>query len=114
MERHMLTDVVEELSKKSEEDKITLDKTYIQMSKKVKRLYGKPIEDPEVQEMIKTYIEESLAFLGEDLMQKLADTNMEELDIQEIENMTPSPFTEEEQQWINQAMEFYMKQEELE
>ena len=114
MERHMLTDVVEELSKKSEEDKITLDKTYIQMSKKVKRLYGKPVEDPEVQEMIKTYIEASLAFLGEDLMQKLADTNMEELDIQEIENMTPSPFTEEEQQWINQAMEFYMKQEELE
>lgn len=38
MNRHMLTDVVEELSKKSEEDKISLDKTSIQLSKEVKQL----------------------------------------------------------------------------
>ncbi|MEQ2527341.1 MerR family transcriptional regulator [Bacillaceae bacterium CLA-AA-H227] len=114
MESHMLTEVVEELTKKPEEDKIALDKTFIHLSKEVKQLYGKSVDDPKVQGMIKTYLEASFSFLGEDLIQKLADTNIEELDIQELENMTPSPFTEDEQNWLNQAMEFYMKQEELE
>ncbi|RTR29135.1 MerR family transcriptional regulator [Robertmurraya yapensis] len=114
MESHMLTEVVEELTKKPEEDKIALDKTFIHLSKEVKQLYGKSVDDPKVQGMIKTYLEASFSFLGEDLIQKLADTNIEELDIQELENMAPSPFTEDEQNWLNQAMEFYMKQEELE
>lgn len=82
---------------------------------KVKQLYGKPVEDPKVQQMIKNYVEEFFSFLGEDLMQKLADTNIEgELDIQELENMTPSPFTEDEQKWFDQAIEYYIQQEEME
>ncbi|AJG95104.1 MerR family transcriptional regulator [Bacillus anthracis] len=113
-ERHKLTDIVEEISKKSEEDKIALDKTFIQLSKKVKQLYGKPVEDSKVQEMIKEYIEESFSFLNEDLIQKLANTSVEELDMQELENMIPSPFAEDEQKWLNEAMEYYMKQVETE
>lgn len=112
MERHMLADVMEELSNKTEEEKITLDQTFIQLAKEVKQLYGKPVEDPKVQEMIKTYIEASFKFLGDDLMERLAETNVEELDVQELENMT-SPFTEDEQDWLNQAMEYYMKQIEI-
>ncbi|MEK5520827.1 MULTISPECIES: MerR family transcriptional regulator [Heyndrickxia] len=113
MERHMLADVMEELSNKTEEEKITLDQTFIQLAKEVKQLYGKPVEDLKVQEMIKTYIEASFKFLGDDLMERLAETNVEELDVQELENMT-SPFTEDEQDWLNQAMEYYMKQTESE
>ncbi|PEP22642.1 MerR family transcriptional regulator [Bacillus wiedmannii] len=114
MERHRLPNIMEELSKKSEEDKINLDKTLIQLSKKVKQLYGKPVENPKVQEMIKDYIEASISFLGEDLMQKLANTSVEELDIQELENRIPSPFTEDEQKWLNRAMEYYTEQVEME
>ncbi|MCU4921094.1 MerR family transcriptional regulator [Bacillus cereus] len=113
MKRHELTNIVEELSKKSEEDKAALDKTFIQLSKKVKQLYGKPVEDSKVQEMIKEYIEESFSFLSEDLIQKLANTSVEELDMQELENMIPSPFTEDEQKWLNEAMEYYVKQVEM-
>ncbi|ARZ63157.1 MULTISPECIES: MerR family transcriptional regulator [Bacillus cereus group] len=113
-ERHKLTDIVEEISKKSEEDKIALDQTFIQLSKKVKQLYGKPVEDSKVQEMIKEYIEESFSFLNEDLIQKLANTSVEELDMQELENMIPSPFAEDEQKWLNEAMEYYVKQVEME
>lgn len=113
MERHMLADVMEELSNKTEEEKITLDQTFIQLAKEVKQLYGKPVEDLKVQEMIKTYIEASFKFLGDNLMERLAETNVEELDVQELENMT-SPFTEDEQDWLNQAMEYYMKQTESE
>lgn len=114
MKRHELTDIVEELSKKREKDKIALDKTFIHLSKKVKQLYGKPVEDSKVQEMIKEYIEESFSFLNEDLIQKLANTSVEELDMQELENMIPSPFAEDEQKWLNEAMEYYMKQVEME
>ncbi|MEB1808804.1 MAG: MerR family transcriptional regulator [Bacillaceae bacterium] len=113
MERQMLTDVAEELSKKSEEDKIALDKTFIQLSKKVKQLFGKPVEDLEVQAMVKDYLEASFAFLGEEVMQKLADADVEELDLQEIENTT-SPFTDDEQKWLNEAMEYHVKQVEQE
>lgn len=84
------------------------------MTKEVKQLYGKPVEDPKIQEMIKKYLEASFAFLGEDLVEKLADADVEEMDIQELEDMAPSPFTEDEQKWLNQAMEYYMKQTELE
>ena len=113
MHRHMLTDVVEELSKKSEEDKIALDKTFLQLSKEVKQLYGKPVADPQLQILIKSYMEAIFSFLGEDLMIKLANTNIEELDIEELEKLTPSPFTEDEQKWLNRAMEFCMEQEEI-
>ncbi len=80
MERHKLTDVVEVLSKKSVEESIDLDTTFVQLSKRVKQLYGKPIGDTEVQE---------------------------------LEDMTPSPFTESEQQWLIQAINYYMEQPEI-
>ncbi|MEK4029845.1 MerR family transcriptional regulator [Pseudobacillus sp. FSL P4-0506] len=112
MERHKLTEVVEELTMKTEEEKTTLDQTFVQMAKEVKKLYGQSVEDPKVQNMIREYIEASFEFLGEELIQKLADVDMEELDIQELEEMSPSPFTEDEQKWLNQAMEYYMKQTE--
>jgi len=112
MERHNLTDVAKELSKKSEEDKIALDKLNIKVYKEVKKLYGKSLDDSEVQLMIHDYLEGTFSFLGEELMQKLADTNVEEVEIQEMEDIT-SPFTEEEQEWFNQALEYYMKHTEM-
>ena len=114
MEQPMLTEVVEGLSKKTEEEKATLDQTFIQFAKEVKQHYGKPVEDLKVQEMIKSYLEASFMFFGEDLMKKLAEVDVKKLDIQDFEDMTPSPFTEDEQKWLNQAMEYYMKQTELE
>lgn len=49
--------------------------------------------------MIKNYVKASFSFLGENLMKKLADSNIEELDIQELENI-PSSFAENEQKWL--------------
>ncbi|WP_026690362.1 MerR family transcriptional regulator [Alteribacter aurantiacus] len=110
MEQHRLTDVAKEIEKKPVDDKLALDQTFIQLSKNVKQLYGKPVDDPNVQAAVKDYLEASFAFFGEDLMQKLADTEMEEQDIQQLENMAPSPFTEEEQIWLTEAMDYYVKQ----
>lgn len=112
MERHMLTDIVEALSEKSEEEKMISDRIFIQLSKKVKELYGTPVEDMQVQVMVKEYFEASFSFLGEDMLQQLADVNMEELNVQELEDLMPSPFTVDEQMWLHQAMEYYMHQQE--
>ena len=114
LEVHHLSDVVQGLTKKSEEEKLALDQTFIELNRQVKQLYGKPIDNPRVQEMIKAYLEASFAFLGEEMIQKLADAKTEEHEIQELEKLAPSPFTEMEQVWLSQAIEFYMKQAELE
>lgn len=113
MERHMLSDVVEGLSKKSEEDKETSDKIFVQLSQSVKKLYGKPVEDVQVQKMLKDYFEASFAFLGEDVLKQLAHVNMEELNVQELEDMAHSPFTANEQAWLHQAMEYYIQHEKV-
>jgi len=114
LERHELTDVVEELSNKSVEESIRLDEVFVQLSKKVKQLHGQPIDDPDVQEMVESYLEATTSFLGEDLMQELANVSVEEMDRRELKDMTPSPFTEKEQKWLIQAIEYYMEQPETE
>ncbi len=112
MERHELTDFAEVLSKKVEES-VNLEKTFVQLSKKVNQLYGKPIEDPEVQEMAESYIGATISYLGEDLMQKLANVHVEEQDLQELKDITPSPFTETEENWLIQVIEYYMEKLEI-
>ncbi|KAB8130296.1 MerR family transcriptional regulator [Gracilibacillus oryzae] len=109
LEKHHLKEVVEGLSQKTVEENITLDQTFVQMTKKVRRLYGKPIEDMEVQAMVESYIEETLSFLGEDLMQVIVNVHLEEQELQDLEDMTPSPFTEREQKWLIQAIDYYME-----
>lgn len=64
MEQPMLTEIVEELSKKTDEEKAVLDQTFIQFAKEVKQHYGKPVENLKVQEMIKSYLEASFMFWG--------------------------------------------------
>lgn len=114
LERHNLKEVTENLKARSEEELIELDKSFVELNKRVKELYGRRVEDAEVQNMIEQYINSTFAFLGEELMQKLADANVEEMEIQEIEQLTPSPFTDEEQTWLNEAMEYYMNKVEEE
>lgn len=112
MERHKLTDFVEELSRKVE-GSVNLEKTFVQLSKKVNQLYGKPIEDPEVKEMAESYIEATILYLGEGLMQKLSNVNIEEQNLQELKDITPSPFTETEEKWLIQVIEYYMEKSEI-
>ncbi|KYG33395.1 MerR family transcriptional regulator [Alkalihalobacillus trypoxylicola] len=113
MQRQELTDVAKDLSMKSEEEKLTIDKIILQLSNEVKQLYGQPFEDPKVQAMVKAYVEASYSFVGEDSSEKLANIHLENLDIEELRIMAPSPFTEDEEKWLNQAMELYMKKEVL-
>lgn len=114
MDQHELTEVMEVLSGRSEEEKMALDQMFITFYKGVKQLYGSPVDDPKVTEMLESYFRNTFSFLGEDLIHRLADANVEETDIQEFENISPFPFTEEEKKWLNEAMEYYVKEAEQE
>jgi DNA-binding transcriptional MerR regulator len=112
IDQHELTDVMKALSEKSEEEKNTLNQNFVQLSKELKQLYGKPVDDPKVQKMVAAYLEAAFSFLGEDLIHQLAEADVEEAELQEFEGMMPSPFTEDEQKWLDQAMGYYVKQAE--
>ncbi|PLR86556.1 MerR family transcriptional regulator [Bacillus canaveralius] len=113
LEKHMPQDVVNRLYNKTEEDKVILDKEFIQLSKEVKRLAGKPVDDPEVQDLIEKHMKATVEYIGEDAMQAFA--GIETADAEELEKMVmiPSPYTKEEEDWLNQAMEYYMIQNNL-
>lgn len=85
-----------------------LDKEFIQLSNEVKRLIGRPVHTPEVQELMDKHMKTTLKFVGEEAMYAIRD--IEELEKEKLENMTPSPYTKEEEEWLNQAMEYYMIQ----
>ncbi|QED46703.1 MerR family transcriptional regulator [Cytobacillus dafuensis] len=108
LEQRTTKDVVDYLYNKSEDDVLSLDKEYIHLSKKVKELVGLPIEDPQVQELIEQYMKATLDFIGEEAMHALAEMDLSEAD--KLQEMMPSPFTKEEEDWLNQAMDYYMVQ----
>ncbi|MCH1624861.1 MerR family transcriptional regulator [Ferdinandcohnia quinoae] len=108
LEQHTTEEVIEHLFNKTEEDKLALDKEFIQFSKEVKRLVGRPFDDPEVQAMVDKQMKMTLSFVGDEAMYAFAD--LESIDTDELEKMAPSPYTKEEEEWLNQAMEHYMIQ----
>jgi hypothetical protein len=106
LEERAPKEVVDQLLNKSEEEKLGLDKAYVQLSKEVKRLFGKPFDDPEVQKLIMDYMKATMEFVGEEAIQAF-----QQMDVQESEQLVeqyPSPFTPEEEAWLNQAMEYCM------
>src|SRR5699024_11436175 len=76
-------------------------------------LHGQQVEEPQVQKMVESYIEATTSFRGVDLMKELANVDVEEMERQKLEDMTPSPFTDKEQKWLLQAIEYYIKQSEI-
>lgn len=111
LQQHMSKEVVDQLFNKPEEELVALDKEYIELCKKVKQLMGKPVHDPDVQELVFTHIKSSLDFVGEDTMRELG--RLEITKAEQLENKFPSPFTKEEEEWLQQAMVYYMTHHEM-
>ncbi|HEK9100623.1 MerR family transcriptional regulator [Bacillus pfraonensis] len=107
LEEYMDKEVVDRLYDKSEEEMVALDKEFIELSKEVKRLFGKPAHDLEVQKLVDQHMKATLAYVGEEALYSFGTLeNMEE----QYEQMIPSPYTAEEEDWLNRAMEYYMMQ----
>ena len=93
------------LYNKSEEERIALDKEFVRLAKEVKRLFGRQIEDSEVQKLVDEHMKATLKYVGEETMYSLGKLeNVEE----QYNNMMPSSYKEEEETWLNEAMEYYM------
>ncbi|MFV0940391.1 MerR family transcriptional regulator [Bacillus thuringiensis] len=105
LEGYVSKDFADGLYNKSEEESIALDKEFVRLSKEVKRLFGRQIEDSEVQKLVDEHMKATLKYVGEETMYSLGKLeNVEE----QYNNMMPSPYTEEEEAWLNEAMEYYM------
>ncbi|MGR3779201.1 MerR family transcriptional regulator [Bacillus paramycoides] len=107
-EQHISKDMADQLFNKPKEELVALDKEFIQLSKEVKRLMGKSVHDPEVQELVDKHMKATLEFVGEEAIYAIQD--LEDLEKEKLENMFSSPYTKEEEEWLNQAMEYYMIQ----
>lgn len=97
---------IDKLFNKHEEEMVELDKKSIIFFKEVKRLVGRPVDEPEVQALIDQYMQTTLAFVGEESVHAFSD--IQNIEPEQIESMFASPFSKEEDEWLQQAMEYYM------
>lgn len=108
LERHLPSDTVNRLFERAPEELEALDREFIEMAKEVKRLMGRPADDPEVQALIERQMKLSLEFVGRGNMEHLESlAELEESQLAELESMAPSPFSPEEEAWLHQAMVHY-------
>lgn len=109
LEQFVSEEAITKLYNRDEQEMESLDKRFIQFSKEVKRLTGTPVEHAEVQRLIDEHMKLNLAFVGEE---NVADFNgileAEEEILDKMAQMPPSPFTVEEDEWLQQAMAYYM------
>jgi len=105
LEGYVSKELVDGLYNKPEEEGIALDKEFVRLAKEVKRLFGRQIEDSEVQKLVDEHMKATLKYVGEEKMYALGKLENAE---EQYNNMMPSPYTEEEEAWLNEAMEYYM------
>ncbi|GAA3411356.1 MerR family transcriptional regulator [Paenibacillus hodogayensis] len=106
IERNVSAEAIAPLFDKPDEEHLALDKQYIELSEAVKRLAGRAVDDPEVQELLERYLQASLNVTGPETLKHFG--RLEQAELEEWNDLVASPFTEEEEAWFNSAMEHYM------
>jgi len=109
LEQYISEDTLKKLYNKPEEEMKHLDKRSLQLSKDIQRLKGKPIDDAEVQKMIADQMKMNLQFIGEDNLSEYSElAALKEDDLLQIQDMSSSPYSPEEEIWLQQAMAYYI------
>lgn len=108
MKKYVDEQIVDSLfqTMQNEEKVKELDKMFLQFAQKVKQLYGRPVNDIEVQTMIENYLESSLQLFGKEHVQSIQLTS-EQVNFDELDRFAPLPFTKEEEKWLEEAFEYY-------
>ncbi|GAA0319817.1 MerR family transcriptional regulator [Oceanobacillus sp. FSL W7-1293] len=112
-------EVMKKMFPQTAEEKMLFEQGLLTFYKRVKQHFGKPADDPEVQQMLDEFYRLILKVVGMDSLEELADiftldmedkANEERVNtyIQEIERLVPSPITAEEEAWIEQVTTDYM------
>ncbi len=108
LEQFAPKEAIEHLFDKPEAEMLAFDKEFIELSKKVKRLKNRPVDDPEVQAMVAKNMETNLAYVGEEKIAAISEIDLDKMDVEAVKNMATSPFTREEEEWLQQAIGYYM------
>lgn len=108
-EQHTSDEVVRVLFDHSKEVLVKGEKDFIRYTKGVKELVGRPVDDPEVQQLMGWWMtianEEicsTFSIMNEEMVNEL-----EGLGGEEEGEIPPSPFTEKEEEWLDRVMEYY-------
>ncbi|MCU5275410.1 MerR family transcriptional regulator [Bacillus cereus] len=108
IEQYMPNKVAEHINEKLKEDSTASDKEYIRFTKGVKKMVGKPIADPEVQELVGGWMQianesicSTMELMDEEMVKQIDEMKKEEFP------MPPSPFTVEEEKWLEQVIDYY-------
>jgi DNA-binding transcriptional MerR regulator len=112
LEQYVAPETVSGLFDRPEKEMEQLDSNYVDLVREVKRLVGTtPVDSPEVQKLIDEQMKMNLGFVGTDSFEQLAPlAELDEVKLKELEAMVTSPFTQEEEAWLQAATEYYMKQ----
>ncbi|MFZ7825860.1 MerR family transcriptional regulator [Priestia sp. J2] len=108
LEHFTSKEIADKVYDKSDEENLSLDREFIDLSREAKRLVGKPVHDPEVQELANKHLQASLKYVGEEAIYAFGKLENEE--IEDFQSMMASPYTEEEEKWLDQVIEYYMVQ----
>ncbi|MGE1130192.1 MerR family transcriptional regulator [Bacillus wiedmannii] len=108
-EQHTSDEVVRVLFDHSKEVLVKGEKDFIRYTKGVKELVGRPVDDPEVQQLMGRWMTianeaicSTFSLMNEEMVNEL-----EVLGGEEEGEIPPSPFTEKEEEWLDRVMEYY-------
>lgn len=108
IEQYMPDKVAEHINEKFKEDSTASDKEYVRFINGVKHLVGKPIDNLEVQELVGRWMQianesicSTMKLMDEEMIKQIDEMKKEEFP------MPPSPFTVEEEKWLEQAIDYY-------
>ncbi|MBP1905785.1 DNA-binding transcriptional MerR regulator [Paenibacillus turicensis] len=105
-------EAVAAIFKKHEPETVqAMDTLYLDFVERIKQKCGEPVDTPEVQQLISQYMNAQMELVGPEAIEALGDVN--ELDITQLEEMTAgtSPFMLEEEQWLQEAIEYVMNKQ---
>lgn len=132
VEQVMSKDTVDKVFNLSEQEKMEIEKKSLYIFKEIKRLYGRPAEDPEVKMFIEELMEFVLNILEIESIDQLTEMfhgihveKINEEDAQELEEyfqkleeefdkLAPSPLTREEEEWMDEVLSYYLDNRETE
>ncbi|MFE6078398.1 MerR family transcriptional regulator [Paenibacillus sp. NPDC057886] len=116
LDQQLDANVIDFMFERTTDAQTELDQHFVRLTQEVKNLVGCPVELPEVQELIRRQLQINLDMIGGQA--SLADyaplAEMEEESLEALARLAPSPFTPEEEEWLQQAMAYYMKQHDFE
>ncbi|PZD96708.1 MerR family transcriptional regulator [Paenibacillus sambharensis] len=82
-----------------------LDKQFVQLVKEIRRLTGRPYEDPETAKLVKDYMQLIHELVGREGTLALTEVPQDEID--KLEGMFHTPYSDEETAWMQGAIAHY-------